>query len=357
MSEPPPAVGFLLALVLMFFGGADARSQPGAPRGAETAQEIARQIFQRTVVIIAEDAGGRPTAIGSGFVVAQGVVATNWHVIRGSARGYIKFIGFDKRLDITGVHAIDPQQDLALLSAGTGQITPVRLADSDTTQVGDGVFVAGAPRGLEGTFSNGIVSGIRTVTGIGLIQITAPISPGSSGGPVLDQTGSVIGVAVATYRDGQNLNFAVPANRLRELVKKIGTPLPLAAAIANAERSSKTSSTKAPIASGVLGRSLTFDSTCEYGEFSLSLMNSLREPVQNVYALVIFYDKSNAPLDVVEARVSGVIMPGLAKRIVLRVDDSVGRLVTGRTGICDGKAPVEARTKVEIRVLNFEVMQ
>jgi S1-C subfamily serine protease len=90
------------------------------------------------------------------------------------------------------------------------------------------VFVVGNPRGLEGTFSQGMVSSIRGLDSGTLLQITAPISAGSSGGPVLDVLGNVIGVAVATIREGQNLNFAVPTNYLAALVDRIGVVQPLA---------------------------------------------------------------------------------------------------------------------------------
>ncbi|MFW5795204.1 MAG: trypsin-like peptidase domain-containing protein [Bacillota bacterium] len=77
--------------------------------------------------------------------------------------------------------------------------------------------------GLEGTFSDGIISGIRQFEEGSLLQITAPISLGSSGGPILDIEGNAIGLAVATYQDGQNLNFAVPVEYLGELLKNKNT--------------------------------------------------------------------------------------------------------------------------------------
>ena len=102
-----------------------------------------------------------------------------------------------------------------------------RLGNSDFAQVGETVYAVGNPRGLEGTFSQGIISSIRPVGIDKLIQITAPLSPGSSGGPVLNRKGEVIGVSVLTIRDGQNLNFAIPSIHLSALLAKPANLQPL----------------------------------------------------------------------------------------------------------------------------------
>ena len=81
----------------------------------------------------------------------------------------------------------------------------------------------GNPQGLEGTFSQGIVSSIRVLGADKILQITAPISPGSSGGPVLNEKGQVIGVSVATFRGGQNLNFAIPSKLSQKVAWKVWT--------------------------------------------------------------------------------------------------------------------------------------
>ena len=103
----------------------------------------------------------------------------------------------------------------------------ILLGNSDLTQVGETVYAVGNPRGLEGTFSDGIISSIRLRDGDKLIQITAPISRGSSGGPVLNQKGEAIGVSVLSVINGQNLNFAIPSNYLKSLLTKVGVAKPL----------------------------------------------------------------------------------------------------------------------------------
>ena len=100
----------------------------------------------------------------------------------------------------SGVTAVDAERDLVVLKISAAHTRAFPLGNSDTLQVGESVYAVGNPQGLEGTFSEGIVSSIRRVGSDKLLQITAPISPGSSGGPVLNSKSEVIGVSVATFR-------------------------------------------------------------------------------------------------------------------------------------------------------------
>jgi S1-C subfamily serine protease len=156
------------------------------------------------------------------------VIATNFHVIRGAHEGYARLVGHDTRYQILGVLAADKEEDLAVVSIGGDIATePLPLSQSSAPAVGDTIYVLGNPEGLEGTFSQGIISGIRDGQQTAFLQITAPISHGSSGGPVLDKGGSVIGVACATYDAGQNLNFAIPVTELIKLLSRTGPLMPL----------------------------------------------------------------------------------------------------------------------------------
>ena len=114
--------------------------------------------------------------------------------------------------------------DLAILKVAAYGIKPLSLGDSDAVRVGETVYVAGNPKGLEGTLSNGIISSLRDKDTKGRLQMTAPISPGSSGGPVLNRKGEVIGVSFMTLQGGQNLNFAIPSKYLKKLITRSGTP-------------------------------------------------------------------------------------------------------------------------------------
>lgn len=196
---------------------------------ANSAVEIAKEAFPSTVLVVIEDAHGEPVLLGSGFVLREHAIVTNMHVIEGASQGFAKQIDSDTKHKLEGILQADSSHDLAVLSVPSLSAPALPIGDSTKLAVGDTVYAVGNPRGLEGTFSQGIVSGIRHIDSQTLLQITAPISPGSSGGPILNELGEVVGVAVATFMDGQNLNFAIPASYLSsmEIAEK---PLPFASA-------------------------------------------------------------------------------------------------------------------------------
>ena len=317
---------------------------------AQTAQEIAKTVFGSTVLLVMEDANGQPLSLGSGFFVRNGEIASNLHVVEEASRGYAKLVGQTKKYDIQGVTAVDAERDLVVLKISAAHTQALPLGNSDTLQVGESVYAVGNPQGLEGTFSEGIVSSIRRVGSNKLLQITAPISPGSSGGPVLNGKGEVIGVSVATFRSGQNLNFAIPSNYLKALLQaKAGPVKPLAQAKPVKADRSILDDLGGRSSEGVVGGQLIWD--YEYspiGAYSLSLRNQLRHNVRNVYCLVIFYDTQGNPIDVDVVRYQGAIPAGLAKRVISKVDGSVQKLTTSA-------GSMSPRTRVEFRVLDFEI--
>ena len=205
------------------------RSEPQTPSPRrtvaqlQTAEQIAETALASTVLIVVENADGEVVSRGSGFVVGEEMIATNLHVVEDIFAGYVKPVGTDRRHRITGIIAMDTNQDLAVLSVVSIDAPPLRLAYHRKVSVGERVYVAGNPIGfLEGTFSDGLVSGIRDL-GVDrqLLQISAPISEGNSGGPVLNRQGEVIGIAVAQLKVGQNLNFAIPVKYLADLLEQV----------------------------------------------------------------------------------------------------------------------------------------
>ncbi len=188
----------------------------------QSAQEIARKALASTVYLQRHNANGDIIGHGSGFFISPDKIATNYHVIEGSTSVLARQIGKDNWQPIEEIILTDQRHDLAILKLSNIVSPVLPLADSDNVQIGETIFVIGNPEKLEGTFSKGIVSAIRPVGKVIMIQIDAPISPGSSGGAVLSNKGEVIGVATLTRigRNAQNLNFAIPSNYLKALLEK-----------------------------------------------------------------------------------------------------------------------------------------
>ena len=190
---------------------------------AQSVPELAKKALAATVSLEMQDSNGDILGQGSGFFVRPNLIATNFHVIDGAVKAYAKLVNTATPYTIEGVTATDETNDLALLKVTAHGVTPLPLGDSDAVQIGETVYVAGNPLGFEGTFSDGIISGRReSFTKKERLQMTAPISPGSSGGPVLNPNGEVIGVSTSVYNPlfGQNLNFAVPSNALKALLHR-----------------------------------------------------------------------------------------------------------------------------------------
>jgi S1-C subfamily serine protease len=209
----------------------DAPAADGDPSAAKTLEtgdvhlsvrEIVRLAAKSVVVV------RTPYGIGTGFVVEPGLVATNLHVIAGADRMGIAGSDGKPRL-ISAVVAADPEHDLALVAfEPTPTLPPLPLGRGKDLVAGDPVVALGTPGGLALSASSGIVSAVRTVTPtITLVQTTAPISPGSSGGPLLDDGGRVVAVTTLFSKNGQNLNFAVPVEYVSELMENRPAPLSL----------------------------------------------------------------------------------------------------------------------------------
>ena len=188
----------------------------------QTPQQIAQNALNSTVYLVTEKTGGMMSQ-GSGFFVHPGYIATNHHVIKNAKGAYVKLVGQETTYTIESIAATDEEHDLALLKISSTTVPALPVANSDTVKIGETIYVVGNPKRLEGTFSKGIVSAIRSYGTNTWIQIDASISPGSSGGPVLNSSGQVIGVATAGHQDqdAQNLNFVVPSNYLKALLRRV----------------------------------------------------------------------------------------------------------------------------------------
>lgn len=271
-------------------------ARPGVA-AVRTAVEIAKATFPSTVMIIVSDAQGSVVSQGSGFFVGPGKIVTNHHVIQGSSSGVVKLIRKQEPIVIDTVLAVDEGKDLALISVGTFPGTPLPVAAQDTVDVGSRVYAIGNPLGLEGTFSEGIISGVRTFDEFSLLQITAPISPGSSGGPIVNDKGQLVGVAVATFMEGQNLNFAIPGKYVKELLNMPPQRLTLSQVPCQG-KTSQISESRAVDALRVTAFSegTTWQGGTTDVEFSIRNVSS--QPVSNVKLLIVFPNwKTQEPID------------------------------------------------------------
>jgi len=161
----------------------------------------------------------RGAGMGTGFVIDdRGTIATNNHVVADATKLEIKLFDGTKA-DEVEILETNPDRDLAVLRMKVDALPePVVLGESEEVAVGESVIVIGNPIGLEHTMTDGMVSSRRVYEGKKYIQMSAPVSPGNSGGPVFNEYGDVIGVTVAKLW-GENLNLAIPIDMLKPMIK------------------------------------------------------------------------------------------------------------------------------------------
>jgi hypothetical protein len=196
---------------------------PASTRAQATValEELAAAAVNAVVLIDVETPSGNRQ--GSGFLVDPGGrILTNSHVIRDARAARVKLSSGDV-YDMVTVLAEDERRDIAVLQVPGFDLPTLPLGNSDSVRIGNPVVLIGSPLGLESTVTTGIVSGRRQEPeGFQLLQISAPASRGSSGGPVLSQSGQVVAIASSQMQVGQNLNFAVPINYARGLLGHLG---------------------------------------------------------------------------------------------------------------------------------------
>lgn len=187
--------------------------------------DLGRRIYSSnasSVLLLYVQSNGKYIAQGSGFLIDGSKIVTNEHVVSGGK----VFVELGPARIPTNVEKIDPLNDLAILSVNVEMtVKPLQMAEKKPLP-GDLIFAITNPEGLERTISQGVLSANRELSGRKLLQISTPISHGSSGGPIFDRDGQVIGVAVGMFEDGQNLNFAVPIDLVKKLLlqRSAGAP-------------------------------------------------------------------------------------------------------------------------------------
>ncbi|RPJ00960.1 MAG: serine protease, partial [Deltaproteobacteria bacterium] len=213
----------LLAVILLLEGMVFFSSS----QGQESLPDLIKRVEPSIVSILVFNKEGNVAGQGSGFYAnPEGDVITSRHVLDGASRAFV-ITSEGKRYAVKKVLAEDSEGDLIRVSLDLegDKVRPLAVSPTYPEQ-GERVVVIGTPLGLEKTVSDGIVSAVREVPGFGkIIQITAPISPGSSGSPVVNMKGEVIGIATFFIVAGQNLNFAIPGERISKLIAGEGESL------------------------------------------------------------------------------------------------------------------------------------
>lgn len=226
MSAPGTNRRILMVLILLAAGGCattttNETSSVPTMAAAESAADESDHVrlsptelatrARQAVVTINGYRNGEVLQSGTGFFIREdGVLVTNLHVVAGAERLTVE-LPDGEIFDAVYVLAKDVRRDLILLQIPVAHAAVLPVTQQRDIRVGEHVYAIGNPLGLRGTFSDGLVSGRRVEDGVTYLQITAPISQGSSGGPVISEEGDVIGVATSFYTDGQNLNMATPA--------------------------------------------------------------------------------------------------------------------------------------------------
>ncbi len=302
-----------------------------------------------TVLLLMYDENNQALPLGNGFVIEGNRIATSFHVIENSASGLVVLNDKSPRYKITGIIEKDERMDIAILAVEELDIQPVKLANNLSFACGDKVRVISNPSGLKSKVSPGIINGVVDLKSSKLnlkkdtmIQITSFVTPRCNGGPVINDAGDVIGVAVTIIKTGMTFSFIVPVTYLNELMLR----KPKGYLSFNKSKRSRSSNLDKDwsnyLREAVVGTTFKFDSNPNSGFYTFSVRNNLVYPVKNIKCLIIFYNSNQLPIESEIISIDEVIGPKMAKRL-----EKHGRM---------RRAEVRDLTHwTEIRILNFEI--
>jgi tetratricopeptide (TPR) repeat protein len=256
-------------LVFMLFLGTLSLAQV---KGGLAADQVYSRNKPSVVTVLTFDSQNAALGQGSGFIVAKDRVLTNFHVTEGSSSALIVFSdGAIEKTD--SVAAGSFPKDVVVLKVQTGKRPPVAFGNELNLRIGDTIYAIGAPKGLSASLSSGLVSAFRQDKGQFLIQITASIAPGSSGGPVLNAQGQVVGVATSRLTEG-NFGFAIGAADIQQLLK---APLSMDTRLSDL----KTDKSEPPVGEELAASRALYDAK-KYSD-ALASFQTLSAPIKNSF--------------------------------------------------------------------------
>lgn len=178
--------------------------------------EISQQVSPSVVYIEVFDQYNNKFSSGSGLILeSNGKILTNYHVVKGGANCKVQ-LSDGRIFQLDEIYYKDENRDIFIFGVEATNLPTVKIGDSNLINVGDKIYTIGSPRGLENTLSDGLISSkSRVIDNQTYIQISAPISAGSSGGALVDSQGNIIGITTAKIKDGENLNFCIPVNEIK----------------------------------------------------------------------------------------------------------------------------------------------
>ncbi len=185
-------------------------------------RDIAKRTLAGTLLVTVYDKNEKPFAIGSGFFVSSRMAVTNFHVVKGAKYITVTPVESSSLNWLATSVAEDAKNDIAILSVTKDESPNLALpiGDPGTLEIGDKIYAAGNPEGMQGTFTDGLISKVHQLPNGYRFQMSVPVSSGSSGGPVLNADGEVVAVTVAKINGGENLNIAIPFPYVLKLLLK-----------------------------------------------------------------------------------------------------------------------------------------
>ena len=332
-------LGALLIIVSCTNGSSSSsKEQEDSTKVVLSAEGIYKQNIGKVAMIISYK-DGIPCSQGSGFFIDKNTLVTNFHCVAGAERVEFKIAGNEEVYKGAKVVKASDDYDLAIIK--TKQDFPFVKVDSlGKDKVGSKIYAIGNPRGLEGTISDGILSGKRDNEGIEYLQITAPINPGNSGGPVLNDKGEAIGVATFTFRNSQNLNFAMPIKYIKEC-KDIADVHP--------SKVAKIGHNNDAVSMVMYVKDEDSYDAC------YSLKNNTDDTICNIYYVVIYKSTSGEIIDYYERFDEDEIAPHLAKRFnAVGFSDWYDYSCNGETRLYNHR---HLKFTVEFRLISYEIVE